>query len=56
VYRDIKPEDIVFDNKNNLRIIDFGLSDIISHKEYLEETYGIYFYASPENHNKGKNY
>ena len=53
MHRYIKPENIVFDNMNNLRNIDFGLSVIMSHKE-LEETYETYFYASPEIHNKGK--
>lgn len=54
LHRDIKPENIVLDNHNNLRIVDFGLSEIISSREYLEETYGTYFYASPEIHNKKK--
>lgn len=54
VHRDIKPENIVFDKMQKPRIVDFGLSEIINHNEYLTESYGTYFYASPEIHNKSK--
>jgi len=54
VHRDIKPENIVFDSMQKPRIVDFGLSQIISFNEFLDESYGTYFYASPEIHNKMK--
>ncbi len=54
VHRDIKPENIVFDQMQNPRIVDFGLSEIIGFNEYLTESYGTYYYASPEVHKKTK--
>jgi non-specific serine/threonine protein kinase len=54
VHRDIKPENIVLDSQNNPKIIDFGLSRIISHNEFLDECFGTFYYASPEIHNKTK--
>jgi len=54
VHRDIKPENIVFDSNHKLRIVDFGLSQIISFGEYLNESYGTFYYASPEIHRKTK--
>ncbi len=52
IHRDIKPENIVFDAMQKPRIVDFGLSQIISFNQCLSEHYGTYFYASPEIHNK----
>ena len=54
VHRDIKPENIVLDSKNNPKIIDFGLSKIIPHDGFLQESFGTFYYASPEIHNKTK--
>jgi non-specific serine/threonine protein kinase len=54
VHRDIKPENIVLDSQNNPKIIDFGLSRIIHHNEFLNECFGTFYYASPEIHNKTK--
>lgn len=54
IHRDIKPENIVLDNLQKPRICDFGLSQIINHNQFLNESYGTYYYASPEIHNKSK--
>jgi serine/threonine protein kinase len=48
VHRDIKPENIVLDSNNKPKIIDFGLSKIIQHNEFLIESFGTFYYASPE--------
>lgn len=54
VHRDIKPENIVLDVKNKPKIVDFGLSIILTYDEYLKDSYGTFYYASPEIHNKIK--
>ena len=48
-HRDIKLENILLDkNKQNIKVIDFGLSNYCSDKELLKSSCGSPCYASPE--------
>ena len=44
----IKPENLLININNQLKIIDFGLSNIYSKNEYLKTACGSPCYASPE--------
>lgn len=51
VHRDIKPENMVFanlENEEDIRLIDFGLSTILSDRQHLEKKCGSAFYLAPE--------
>ena len=51
VHRDLKPDNIMImqnNNKINVKIMDFGLSKIVSKEETLNEGFGTLFYAAPE--------
>lgn len=48
IHRDLKLENLCVDNNNNIKIIDFGISEIIYNKEKLNKPYGTLYYASPE--------
>ena len=48
VHRDIKPENLLLDNKNNIKIVDFGLSNIYPNNELLQTACGGPCYAAPE--------
>ena len=47
-HRDLKPENLLIDSKNNLKIADFGLSNIYKNNELLSTDCGSPCYAAPE--------
>ena len=48
VHRDLKPENLLLDHENNIKIIDFGLSNTFQEKETLKTACGSPCYAAPE--------
>ena len=47
-HRDLKPENILLTRSNDIKIIDFGLSNIYSEGELLKTSCGSPYYAPPE--------
>ena len=50
IHRDIKPANIIIDDENNVKIIDFGLSRLVSLNDNIQHnnTMGTVAYMSPE--------
>lgn len=48
VHRDLKPENLLLDHKNNIKIVDFGLSNTYKTGETLKTACGSPCYAAPE--------
>ena len=51
IHRDLKPDNIMISQKGsdiNVKIVDFGLSKIVSSEETLKEGFGTLYYAAPE--------
>lgn len=48
IHRDLKPENLMVDDKNQIKLIDFGFANIYSPRGYLETNCGSPLYASPE--------
>ena len=48
VHRDLKPENILLDHYKNIKLIDFGLSNMYKEGETLKTACGSPCYAAPE--------
>ncbi|KAG5552703.1 hypothetical protein RHGRI_010711 [Rhododendron griersonianum] len=48
VHRDLKPENLLLDSKHNIKIADFGLSNIMRDGHFLKTSCGSPNYAAPE--------
>lgn len=48
VHRDLKPENLLLDDKQNVKIADFGLSNIMTDGDFLKTSCGSPNYAAPE--------
>jgi 5'-AMP-activated protein kinase catalytic alpha subunit len=46
--RDLKPENLLLDHSNNVKIVDFGLSNTYKEGETLKTACGSPCYAAPE--------
>ena len=48
VHRDLKPENLLLDENMDIKIVDFGLSNIFQDQEMLKTAWGSPWYAAPE--------
>lgn len=48
VHRDLKPENLLLDHNNNIKLVDFGLSNLYKEGQKLKTACGSPCYAAPE--------
>jgi len=48
VHRDLKPENLLLSNDNQVKIADFGLSNLMRDGDFLSTSCGSPNYAAPE--------
>jgi 5'-AMP-activated protein kinase, catalytic alpha subunit len=48
VHRDLKPENLLLDSKYNVKLADFGFSNVIHDGHFLKTSCGSPNYAAPE--------
>ena len=48
IHRDIKPQNILFDEEDRPKIADFGQSALFENEDKLQSTEGTYWFMSPE--------
>ena len=48
VHRDLKPENLLLDARHNIKIADFGLSNVMRDGHFLKTSCGSPNYAAPE--------
>lgn len=54
IYRDMKPGNIIIDNNNNVKLIDFGIARVNCGQESDSTFIGTIGYAAPEQYSLGK--